>query len=265
MAIDPNIALAIYLLVPTIIIMFVSETMEKKGFDQGRRFLVLLIVVPVTIFGTLIIATIVGGTNPIPPSFRLTAEQKKEAASLNMQLEEWELYDKIWSGKLKSHHINREYYAGRTPLLTICELYKTPPLKKGTVTKLLNMGADFNAVTEYNNNETALHFAIIRKNENQFNELVEYISCADDRPYVENDNTGKAPDHYERSKRALNAKNKNGRTPLHYAVYVNRDWAEKLIKAGADLYVKDNNGYIPLDFAASEKDKEYLINIAKEK
>jgi len=55
----------------------------------------------------------------------------------------------------------------------------------------------------------------------------------------------------------INAKNKDGYTPLHYAVSGNsKEMAELLIAKGADIDAKEKNGYTPLHYAVSGNSKE---------
>ena len=48
----------------------------------------------------------------------------------------------------------------------------------------------------------------------------------------------------------VNAKDEDGRTPLHYAAFVShKEIVELLIGAGADVNAKDDDGKTPLDWA----------------
>jgi|TARA_B100002003_G_scaffold33438_1_gene28604 ankyrin repeat protein len=52
----------------------------------------------------------------------------------------------------------------------------------------------------------------------------------------------------------VNAKNKNGTTPLHRAAYYGRkETAELLIAKGADVNAKDKDGDTPLDYYVESK------------
>ena len=54
----------------------------------------------------------------------------------------------------------------------------------------------------------------------------------------------------------VDAKDKRGRTPLHWAALGHKEVAELLIAKGADVNVKDIVGSTPLHFAADEGHKE---------
>jgi len=60
----------------------------------------------------------------------------------------------------------------------------------------------------------------------------------------------------------VNSKNNNGRTPLHLAMWYDRDQIAALLLArGADPQVKDKWGFIPLYYSAAEREKRTGINL----
>ena len=61
----------------------------------------------------------------------------------------------------------------------------------------------------------------------------------------------------------VNAKNKNGSTPLQDAVWFNKnpEVTTLLIKAGADVNAKDNKGYTPLHFAAGYNENPEVFTL----
>ena len=62
----------------------------------------------------------------------------------------------------------------------------------------------------------------------------------------------------------VNAKDRNGWTPLHWAAWGEKEIIELLISAGAEVNVKNKSGFTPLHYAAgnSQKDTVELL-IAK--
>ena len=58
----------------------------------------------------------------------------------------------------------------------------------------------------------------------------------------------------------ISAKDKDGKTPLHYAAYFDHnDIAELLIAKGADVKAKDREGFTPLHWAAGEWEVAELL------
>jgi ankyrin repeat protein len=69
----------------------------------------------------------------------------------------------------------------------------------------------------------------------------------------------------------INIQNRGGQTPLHWAVYWNNYKVVKdLIEAGADPFIIDDMGHIPLDkagtnnFVKSSLESTYIINELKQ-
>ena len=63
----------------------------------------------------------------------------------------------------------------------------------------------------------------------------------------------------------VNAKDKDGRTPLHSAALTNNfDSVKFLVSCGADVNMKDSNGKTPLDLAKEKENTnvaEYLATV----
>jgi ankyrin repeat protein len=61
----------------------------------------------------------------------------------------------------------------------------------------------------------------------------------------------------------VNARDKNGKTPLHMmGRYSNKETVEFLISGGADINAKDKNGKTPLYYALTEVDNT-IVEILK--
>ncbi|MGL9761053.1 MAG: ankyrin repeat domain-containing protein [Wolbachia sp.] len=99
--------------------------------------------------------------------------------------------------------------------------------RNGRLNELLSCGQEFSQVCD-SNGDTLLHCAA----ENNRSNLIVYLS----------------------NKIDVNFKNKNGKTPLYYAIGKNDDSiVKKLLSCGADINVRDNDGKTPLDFAIKER------------
>jgi hypothetical protein len=62
----------------------------------------------------------------------------------------------------------------------------------------------------------------------------------------------------------LNIQCENGSTPLHEAVKIrNLKIVELMIFSGADIKIKDNSSFTPIDYAKSSGDKEIIKLLKK--
>lgn len=121
---------------------------------------------------------------------------------------------------------------------------------------LLDRGFDVNARDNWG--ETPLHNAISRDYLDIAKMLIEKGADINAVSTVK-DTTGKTPLHYARSDKAVrilvrkgadvNAIDRKGRTPLHYAAEGSGSAVEELLASGADVNAKDGEGFTPLHYA----------------
>ena len=137
-------------------------------------------------------------------------------------------------------------FQGMTPLLS--QVSKTTALKRGVIYALLKAGADPNAKTS--SKMTALHILFKPYHSKSLQE--QGILLAVLRDLLEH-------------KAEVNARTKNGLTPLHFAASSNNATAtQMLLDHGAKVYARTNYGLTPLHFAAGNNNVQAIqVLIAK--
>jgi ankyrin repeat protein len=145
---------------------------------------------------------------------------------------------------------------------------------------LITMGADIDWKDPKNSDYSALMEAVVHNKP----EILEMILKAGADPNTQDDIRISALHlcSSERSKYEcfkvlmeydvnINIQNRGGQTPLHWAVYWNNYKVVKdLIEAGADPFIIDDMGHIPLDkagannFVKSSLESTYIINELKQ-
>ncbi len=125
--------------------------------------------------------------------------------------------------------INNKNNMGETPLfLFLSNNFYCSSSDIKQLIRFFELGADIQTIAK--NGETLLHLVVSLGNESMLEFLI------------------------EKMKTYLNARNKSGDTPLHYAVmYSDIKNIDLLLKAGADPNVRNNSGQIPLDLSQSDE------------
>ncbi|PNS19875.1 hypothetical protein CAC42_7842 [Sphaceloma murrayae] len=156
---------------------------------------------------------------------------------------------------------------GWTPLMISSSILEGDAL----VDLLLAKDADPNMKT--NSGQTALHFAASKSNLDVARKLIAKGATARTK-----DKRGQLPLHraaavgnvpimklFLENKSPVNATDMDGCTALHHAIAEGHgDAAVVLLKAGADLEKKDNNGALPIDLAPDAKVRNYIVRAAEE-